>query len=74
MHAKDLMVEFVAVGLDDSLDNVQAVFEKYEYPEIPVMDDSLTIVGFIRPGQVISEYHRALLRKNQHEKANRKIN
>lgn len=74
VHAKDLMVEFVAVGLDDSLDNVQAVFEKYEYPEIPVMDDSLTIVGFIRPGQVISEYHRALLRKNQHEKANRKIN
>ncbi len=65
MSASDLMDDFVAVNLNDTLDQVQAVFEKYEYPEIPVTDDSGAIVAFIRPGQVISEYHRAVLRKKQ---------
>ena len=61
--AGDLAEPFVSVHLEDSLDQVQAVFEKVEYPELPVVDDTGVIVGFVRPGQVISEYHRALLRK-----------
>ncbi len=61
--AEDLAEPFAAVHLDDSLDKVQAVFEQVEYPELPVLDDMGVIVGFVRPGQVISEYHRALLRK-----------
>lgn len=60
--AMDLAEPFASVHLDSSLDEVQAVFEKVEYPELPVLDSSGLIVGFIRPGQVISEYHRARLR------------
>ncbi len=61
--AEDLAQPFAAVNLDSSLDEVQGVFERVEYPELPVLDASGVIVGFIRPGQVISEYHRASLRK-----------
>ncbi|MCH8124316.1 MAG: chloride channel protein [Bacteroidetes bacterium] len=63
--AGDLAESFVAVHLEDSLDEVQAVFERVEYPELPVLDASGVIVGFVRPGQVISEYHRAGIRKIQ---------
>lgn len=66
IDAGDLAVPFVSVHLEDSLDKVQAVFEKVEYPELPVVDDKGVIVSFVRPGQVISEYHRALLR-TKHE-------
>ncbi|MFV1965782.1 MAG: chloride channel protein [Pirellulaceae bacterium] len=61
--ASDLQVEFVSVGLDDTLDDVLAVFETYAYPELPVMDNTGTIVGFIRPSQVIRAYHRESLRR-----------
>ncbi len=60
--ALDIAEPFVSVNLDSSLDEVQAVFERVEYPELPVLDASGLIVGFIRPGQVISAYHRASLR------------
>jgi chloride channel protein, CIC family len=63
--ARQLMSEYVSVRLTDSLNEVLKVFEANEYPEIPVVDESDTIVGFIRPGQVISEYQRSLLRRNQ---------
>lgn len=60
--ALDLAEPFASVNLDSTLDEVQALFEQVEYPELPVLDASGLIVGFIRPGQVISEYHRASLR------------
>jgi len=60
--ALDIAEPFVSVNLDSLLDEVQAVFERVEYPELPVLDASGLIVGFIRPGQVISAYHRASLR------------
>ena len=65
ISAKNLMVPFAAVRLTDSLNTVHEVLEQFEYPEIPVLDSESAIVGFIRPGQVISEYQRAMLRKNQ---------
>ncbi len=65
IRAKDVMVPFASVRLTDTLNTVHEVFEQFEYPEIPVLDSESTIVGFIRPGQVISEYQRAMLRKNQ---------
>ena len=65
--ADDLAEAFVSVHLEDSLEKVQAVFEKVQYPELPVVDDTGAIVGFVRPGEVISEYHRALLRKKQRD-------
>jgi CIC family chloride channel protein len=61
--ADDLAEPFVAVSLSDDLNHVQEIFERVGYPELPVVDDSGVIVGFVRPAQVISEYHRALLRK-----------
>ncbi len=61
--AADVMVPFVSVGLDDPLDRVMAVFEKVGYPELPATDPQGKIVGFVRLGQVVSEYHRAYLRK-----------
>jgi CIC family chloride channel protein len=61
--AEELQVEFVSVGLDDPLDKVLAVFEKHKYPELPVMDNTGTIVGFIRPSQIIGAYHRESLRR-----------
>ena len=61
--ASDLQVKFVSVGLDDPLDEVLAVFETFSYPELPVMDNTGTIVGFVRPGQVIGAYHRESLRR-----------
>ncbi len=60
--AADLMVPFVAVRLEDTLDVVQATFERVEYPELPVLNTDGVIVGFVRPAQVVGEYHRALLR------------
>jgi len=60
--ALDLAEPFASVNLNSSLDEVQAVFERVEYPELPVLDESGLIVGFIRPSQVISEYYRANLR------------
>jgi len=70
--ADDLAEPFVSVNLHDSLSDVQEVFERVEYPELPVVDDSGVIVGFVRPAQVISEYHRALLRKKSEASSHRK--
>jgi CIC family chloride channel protein len=69
--ADDLSEPFVSINLRDTLKEVQAVFERVEYPELPVVDDTGVIVGFVRPAQVISEYHRALLRKQSESAASR---
>jgi CIC family chloride channel protein len=61
LQARDLQVPFVAIGLDDKLGNMLDVFRQYEYPELPVVDDTGRIVGFLRPSQIIGAYHRASL-------------
>ncbi len=63
--ADDLAVPFASVSLDDTLDRVLATFEKLEYPELPVLNEDGLIVGFVRPAQVVGEYHRAWLRKRK---------
>lgn len=60
--AADVRVPFEAVRLDDTLDHVMEVFARTNYPELPVLGEDGVITGFIRQGQVISEYHRAYLR------------
>jgi chloride channel protein, CIC family len=61
--AADLAEPFLAVYLEDSLDQVLAVFDRTSYPELPVLNADDEIVGFIRAAQVVSEYHRAYLRR-----------
>jgi chloride channel protein, CIC family len=65
--ARDLEVPFVHAHLDDTLDQVLELFLKTEYPELPVVDEDGTIVGFVRQGQVINEYYRAYLRRREAE-------
>lgn len=63
--ARDLEVPFVAVHRYDTLDTVLDVFVDTQYPELPVVDDEGEIVGFVRQGQVINEYYRAVLREKR---------
>lgn len=65
--AADVLVPFVSVALDDTLDGVLAKFEEVGYPELPVLDSGGKIVGFVRQGQVVSEYHRAYLRRRREQ-------
>ncbi len=65
--AQDVAVPFRAVRLDDTLEHVLKVFEETGYPQLPVVDDKGEIVGFISLEQLISEYHRAYLRKKQEQ-------
>ncbi|HEX9660317.1 MAG TPA: chloride channel protein [Rhodothermales bacterium] len=61
--ADSLQVPFVSVTLDDTLDGVLTIFEETKYPELPVLDESGTIVGFIRPSMIVGAYHRASLKR-----------
>ncbi|GIV62499.1 MAG: chloride channel protein [Rhodothermaceae bacterium] len=63
--AADIQVPFAAVHLDDSLTRVMEAFDRTGYPELPVLDDQGRIVGFIRQGQLITEYYRAYLRQER---------
>ncbi len=63
LTAKDLQSPFVSVGLEAPLDQVLLVFEDTKYPELPVLDDTGTIVGFIRPSMIVGAYHRASLKR-----------
>lgn len=68
--ADDIQSPFVAVSREDTLEDVRAAFEETGYPELPVMDDG-EIVGFIKQGQLVSEYHRAYIRaRHAHEPEN----
>ncbi len=67
--AQDVAVPFRAVRLNDTLEHVLETFEETGYPQLPVVDDKGEIVGFISLGQLISEYHRAYLRKKQEMEA-----
>jgi len=65
--ADDIQSPFASVSLDDTLEEVRAEFERTGYPELPVTDED-RIVGFIRQGQLVSEYHRAYIRaRHAHE-------
>lgn len=65
--AADIQSPFSSVSRDDTLEDVRAEFERTGYPELPVMAEG-AIVGFIRQGQLVSEYHRAYLRaRHAHE-------
>lgn len=65
--AADIQSPFASVSQEETLEEVRAEFERTGYPELPVMDDG-AIVGFIRQGQLVSEYHRAYLRaRHAHE-------
>ncbi|WP_054685894.1 CBS domain-containing protein, partial [Rhodothermus marinus] len=63
--AQDVQVPFEAVRLSDTLEDALNRFLETRYPELPVLDERGEIVGFLRPHQLISEYHRALLRHLQ---------
>ncbi|RMF60421.1 MAG: CBS domain-containing protein, partial [Bacteroidetes bacterium] len=63
--AADIQVPFAAVRLDDSLTRVMEAFDRTGYPELPVLDEQGRIVGFIRQGQLITEYYRAYLRQER---------
>ncbi len=63
--AQDVQVPFEAVRLSDTLEDALNRFLETRYPELPVLDEGGEIVGFLRPHQLISEYHRALLRHLQ---------
>ena len=65
--AEDVAVPFEAVGLNDTLETALTTFERVEYPELPVLNDEGIIVGFLRLGQVVSEYHRSFVRKKREE-------
>ncbi|MEX0748340.1 MAG: chloride channel protein, partial [Rhodothermales bacterium] len=67
--ARDVEVPFASVALTDTLDRVLDVFLEKQYPELPVVDEDKTIVGFIRQGQVISEYYRAYLRRKAEDES-----
>ncbi len=67
--AADLAVPFEAVHLEDTLDVALETLEAKEYPELPVLNDEEVIVGFIRPSQIIGEYHRTYLRRKSEEEA-----
>lgn len=67
LTAKDLEVPFVAIKLDETLEQALEIFERTNLPELPVLNLEGVIVGFVRPAQVISEYHRALLREKAKE-------
>lgn len=60
--ASDVQVPFVSVRLADTLEQALDAFQKTTSPELPVVDADGLIVGFLREGQVVSEYHRAVLR------------
>jgi len=60
--AQDVQVPFVALQLNDTLEDALQLFLETRYPELPVLDERGEIVGFLRPHQLISEYHRTLLR------------
>ena len=68
--AADIMVRFVSLNTNTQLEQIQETFEQTRYPELPVTDDMGEIVGFIKPAQLVSEHHRALLRMHQHQRAN----
>lgn len=68
--AQDIMVPFASVHTRTQLQEIQETFEQTRYPELPVLDDMGEIVGFIKPSQLVSEHHRALLRMHQHKRAN----
>ena len=63
--AQDVQVPFEAVRLSDTLEDALNRFLKTRYPELPVLNEHGEIIGFLRPHQLISEYHRALLRHLQ---------
>jgi len=63
LTARELAVPFHAANLDEPLDSVLTKFEDTKYPELPVLDESGTIVGFIRPSMIIGAYHRASLKR-----------
>jgi len=65
--AADLAEPFRSVYLDDSLDRVLDVFDDTAYPELPVLDSDDQLVGFVRAAQVVSEYHRAYLKKKRED-------
>lgn len=65
--AHDVQVEFAGVSLDDTLDKVLDTFLNTQYPELPVLNENGVIVGFVRQGQVISEYYRAYVRRKAEE-------
>uniref|UniRef100_A0A7V2AZ45 Chloride channel protein n=1 Tax=Rhodothermus marinus TaxID=29549 RepID=A0A7V2AZ45_RHOMR len=62
--AQDVQVPFVALHLSDSLEEALERFLETRYPALPALDAQGAIVGFLRPHQLISEYHRALLRSS----------
>ncbi len=60
--AQDVQVPFEAMRLSDTLEDALNRFLETCYPELPVLNERSEIVGFLRPHQLISEYHRAMLR------------
>lgn len=68
--AHDVQVQFASVSLEDTLDKVLDKFLQTQYPELPVLDEKGVIVGFVRQGQVISEYYRAYVRRKAEEQEN----
>jgi CIC family chloride channel protein len=67
--AEDIEQPFASVRLDDTLETVMDTFERTGYPELPVVNPEGEIVGFIRQGDLISEYYRAFLRMKREDQA-----
>ncbi len=65
--AEDIARPYASVHLDDTLEKVMDVFERTGYPELPVVNEEGEIVGFIRQGDLISEYYRAYLRMKRED-------